>query len=1102
MKPFPVKNEVILAAAGSGKTFKLSDRIIKLLVHGAKPQEIVALTFTRAAAAEFITKTFSKLASAANDEAEAKELSSRLDLEKPWNATQYRNLLRETLISMNRLSFGTLDSFFSKLVSNNAAEVGLDGGELKNLSEVDQNSIRGKIISQMLAEFELPQLCGDIRHINQGKVSAMPLKVLDEQIEELHDLLTLSPERELWGQPKTIWGELPIKFSIPSDSEIESAMICIHEWINNNRSAKFGKFPNTLKSKSEIIAKTKNWSTELKDSLEWFREWLIELLDGPDNKTFEIIYIKKVISFDANFCKSIRILNRKGYGLGIQIKLDLTQSIYKLLTKYEEIYNHTVRQQGNLTFSDNVTLLLKSETKANIDYRLDCSIKHWLFDEFQDTSTRQWKVLRNNLDEVANNSSDEPRTSFFVGDLKQSLYGWRGGNPEILRAVNNNSTFNVKSEKSSEEDSIEYTTRRCSAPIVELVNAFLDKDRLIEFGQYFSVGAAQKWADSFRKHVSLAKDKEFGEAMWVRLKDELTITSDSESADTSGSNTEELESIVKQAQWIGKHLRQTGLVENGNRLLKHGITCAVLVSGNKEAAKITETLRRMGIEAADEANAIIAMDNPFTAGLVALIANAVHPIDKFNEGLAKMSPTADKYINSCGNLENARLRCATKFIQGGAEAVVQDFLRFADLKGEDNSHAFLRKRAQQVIALAVNFDQNGNRNLGAFSNYLQESTLRDTADPRAVQVLTIHRSKGLEYTAVYLPGMNAAIHKHVIAAEREDNPLISNNLKTFSPNWILSRPNKVCSQRDGDILNQALEAERANVAYENLCKIYVGMTRATKRLVIISKELRKSSREKLLTEEKFGKYDFACLLEAMLGQNSKSPVKCDLAGVNKAEIVWSSGSDEWIDRINPPIIEPAIKLKRDPSKLTPVSRVQKNQPSKIAKVSKNKKQPKSDEARGKEFGTLVHSLFQNLEWDTKTFITDINKKVTGLPENSYLTQAVRIIEQCLRSPDIVKLLEDNTQNKILWKEKQAVIMNDGKMIDAVFDRVHIIPGKEATIIDYKTNFDFSDDELEIEYKEQMKLYRISVSELCGIPIDKIMCVLINVREASSKYVKF
>ena len=278
MKNFPVKNEVILAAAGSGKTFRLSDRIIKLLVNGAKPEEIVALTFTRAAAAEFITKTFSKLALAANNEIEAKELSKRLKLSEPWSAKQYRNLLRETLISMNRLSFGTLDSFFSKLVNNNAAEVGLDGGELKNLSEVEQNSIRRKIISQMLAEFELSQLSADIRHINEGKVSAMPLKVLDEQIKELHDLLTLSPEKELWGQPETIWGELPLKFSIPMDTEVKSAFFEIDEWCKNETTV-HATFRNTLRGKCEIIFLASVSNSEITVALKWFIEKVMVVLE-------------------------------------------------------------------------------------------------------------------------------------------------------------------------------------------------------------------------------------------------------------------------------------------------------------------------------------------------------------------------------------------------------------------------------------------------------------------------------------------------------------------------------------------------------------------------------------------------------------------------------------------------------------------------------------------------------------------------------------------------------------------------------------------------------------------------------------------------------
>ena len=83
MSKFPVEDKVILASAGSGKTFALSDRIVKLLATGAKPEQIVALTFTRAAAAEFVARTLEKLAKAASSEEEAADLRSKDRLNLP-----------------------------------------------------------------------------------------------------------------------------------------------------------------------------------------------------------------------------------------------------------------------------------------------------------------------------------------------------------------------------------------------------------------------------------------------------------------------------------------------------------------------------------------------------------------------------------------------------------------------------------------------------------------------------------------------------------------------------------------------------------------------------------------------------------------------------------------------------------------------------------------------------------------------------------------------------------------------------------------------------------------------------------------------------------
>jgi ATP-dependent exoDNAse (exonuclease V) beta subunit len=74
-------------------------------------------------------------------------------------------------------------------------------------------------------------------------------------------------------------------------------------------------------------------------------------------------------------------------------------------------------------------------------------------------------------------------------------------------------------------------------------------------------------------------------------------------------------------------------------------------------------------------------------------------------------------------------------------------------------------------------------------------------------------------------------------------------------------------------------------------------------------------------------------------------------------------------------------------------------------------------------------------------------------------------------------------------------MHEGKAISAVFDRVHVIPGQSATVIDYKTN-DCSVEHLREMYQGQMDLYRVAVAKLCGLTPDKVRCVLIHVRQGA------
>ena len=1088
MSQHPVEDKVILASAGSGKTFALSDRIVKLLATGAKPEQIVALTFTRAAAAEFVARTLEKLAKAASSEEEAVDLRSkdRLNLPSTCDAAFFRDLLRKTLLSMQRLTLGTLDSFFARLVTNNPTEVGLDGGRISNISDVEAADIRTQVIAQMMAETdpsEVDEIWDLLRFLNQGKVVATPLKGFTETVSKLHDLVSLAKDDFKWGEAGTIWPQgRPEIFQRPSEAETQKASRELLVWLEPQTfHATFKKSLISIAQNIGAMAHAADMSDSNWNNLDGR---LRPVVQGKMGEDITISYPAgrgfQQIPLTAAACDALRLLARTAYAIALDEKLAQTKAMHRLLVRYDEIYDREIRQRGRLTFSDNVTLLLNAEGKFDIDYRLDCSVKHWLFDEFQDTSTRQWKVLEENLLAIMGGQEEktEWRTAFFVGDLKQSLYGWRAGNPELLRMVD----AKIPNEGDNRLD----FTRRCAQPVVELVNRLLGD--LAPHGPFFSAEAAAQWAKVWGDHESKNKDHpQRGEALWVRLKN-LEQTVEGQEGDE---DEEETSKVACQAQWIGAHIEKSGLLERG--LLKPGITCAILVSKNSQAAEITEQLRRMGIEAADEAAAEIAMDNPFTAGIVSLIKNTAHPTDRLSKGMAWMSPSAKAFVDACGGWEAARLRIAEVFYEKGGEALLQELLKGRIPTGETNAERFLAKRVQQILALAVKFDEDDHRDLGRFATHLEKSSLRDTADPRSVQVLTIHRSKGLQYTAVYLPCLNS--DKQKIAEVRVKDPMVKTD-EQFIPEWVLTRPKTEVCEADPATLEAVLTKERTAAAYENLCRIYVGMTRAIRRLVLVTDEIELESREQLTDDKMERKYDFATLIEAVLGGTTGpgTPAKeLNLTGACPAEIVASYGSAEWIAhaiKAKPASMEAGV---RDVRTLTPVHRTERLRPSKSGKAFEGGWKPGKDTAKGKVYGTLVHELFNHLEWDAEAFLAGLAARTWSVESPALYDEAVATIEACLKSAPVAELLLSKPAGAILWNERKATLMHEGKAISAVFDRVHVIPGQSATVIDYKTN-DCSLEHLKEIYQGQMDLYRIAVAKLCGLSPEKVRCVLIHVRK--------
>lgn len=1079
--PYRFGSEVVRACAGAGKTTRLSKRIIKLLVNDVPPEEIIALTFTRAAASEFVSRLLKMLASGASSPEGAAKLAKDLELPATredggaWDQAFFQVKLKQTLQSINRMTLGTLDSFFAKIVANNPTELGLDVGQVRTAGELDGPAIRAQITKRALEQiFQRDPVAIKTRlaELKLMKESATPLADFEKLVEDLHETFLLTHDPKVWGLRETIWPKGSRLFDAPKKVELQKAIDHLLTWLPKAKAEKDYARNKTETHLNHLISGCQSGEEPSDTAINYFHENFKEALNAPPGATASCILKagrgSANIEFGPDECVAYQTLVRGALSSYFEKKSTQTKAAFSLLEVYDIFYRDELRKSGQLGFSDYVNLLLSlpEEKKLDLEYRLDCKFRHWLFDEFQDTSSRQWKVLGNHLAE-STKKKDEWSTTYFVGDPKQSLYSWRGGNPKLLgqREQQTRDEYGESAIVPLKQ------TYRCAQPIVDMVNDLLGQPALLT--GIVTESAKDAWDANFAKHESaVQKEKSLGEALWVRL------------PKPEGKTT-----LQAQAAWIVAHLRSSGLTEG--RYLKSGFTCAVLVSGNEDAAALSETMRTIGLEAADEADTPIAMDNPLTAGFVSILRNCVHPDDKLSEGLANMSLTAKAYVDAAGGWEACRAKVADLFYAKGAAETIREMTQHVDLSEssnakpeEANSWSFLRMRLRQLLTLGAKYDEQGERDLRGAVEYIEQTSLRDSADPAAVQVLTIHRSKGLQYTAVYLPCLNDSYH--FFGRERDRAPLSLDDTDTFEPKWILHRPSKPVRQLDPEFL-KAQVAEQSDEAYESLCKIYVGMTRAERRLVLITEAVDEENSPK-------DNYDYAKMIEKILGASAAAQA----AG---GEIARHYGDPSWIKLIEPrknqtqssqagtTALDLTFKAVESPEKFLPSDK-------KEAKRYPFRSRTKVDltKPKGKDIGNVIHALMEPLEWDVQGFLLDLQAKPPGKATETLHQQAKAIIESCLKSKSVAAALSAKPEGGTLLKERKfSLMIEPGRVLTGNADRIRLVPGKSAVIFDYKS--DTCDlEELKAKHARQMSMYRTATSRIWGIPEDKIQCFLIHVRK--------
>ncbi len=428
------------ASAGSGKTFALSVRFLALLFKGANPSEILTLTFTKKATAEMKERIldYLKILQKENleDEKEKeksqnilKELEEKYRLNPSFVQNSAQKIYQRFLNAEIRIS--TIDAFFQSILRKFCWFVGLS------------------------ANFEV----NEDTKAHQQQLNASFLSALDnEQLEELSVFIAQCLSYD----------------SYTSDSILERLRFLknkLYLFDPNKKELAFDEegFLEKLRNLNRQIQSVETASNEAKTAIKCddFRGFLNSSLTWLEKKS-EYRYFKKFkdeIPTLESECEEIENDLKRYYEAR-------ESALFKKFPKFIQLYDKATSKIQALDFDaikDKVHALLNGyeEMPAEFFYfRLDSKIAHILVDEFQDTSLNDYKILAPFIDEIKAGIGQAKwhRSVFFVGDVKQSIYGFRGSFSSLFESVS----------KDFYHDNLEFN-HRSSPLIINYVNTIFKK---------------------------------------------------------------------------------------------------------------------------------------------------------------------------------------------------------------------------------------------------------------------------------------------------------------------------------------------------------------------------------------------------------------------------------------------------------------------------------------------------------------------------------------------------------------------------------------------------------------------------------------------------
>ena len=864
------------ASAGTGKTFVLSNRVLRLMLSGSRPDKILCLTYTNTAAAEMairVNKHLSGWISMADTELFT-ELSDVLGAAPSTDQmTLARKLFAQVLDVPGGLKIQTIHSFCQSLLGRFPIEArvspnfdlldditineqlrysqdellqDIDGGKKEELS------LALDFLSAMLAEDTFSSLMKNLTN-ERGSLEQLIKRnasSFDQVARSLKELLGFleSDDRSSILSAACDDNNIDVRGLTSAASvlltgtktDIKKGKI-VSEWLNNmeHRIDGFEHYKRAY----------------LTTAGDFFAKYLTKDLSARYPGELAILY---------NEAERVKFVDERLKAFSLY---ENTRAILRMAFELIKTYNIRKRNRNVVDYDDlisKVSLLFQNVSASWILFKLDEGIDHILIDEAQDTNPEQWNIIRKLALEFfagvgtrdVENSQKNPRTVFAVGDVKQSIYSFQKAEPKLFNITRDYFEKQVIEADLKFKNVPMNLSFRSTAAVLDVVDHVFSLD--------MHRHAISFTYDSIRHDTHRTDEPGLVEIWEPQIPEEAEQDEhwsppiiQKPIHDPKRKLAEQIADKIEDWLKKGENLASKGRAVTPGDIL-------ILVQKRKEFVhymiKALKT-RKINVAGLDQ---MVLTDQLAVMDLIAVANFTLLPSDDLTLGVVLKSPFVGMSEDDLFDLAHQRGKNETLWSSllkrrgertsfEAAAAYLTKLTNYADfhppfeffsyllgpLRGREKMIARLGEQSNdpvdEFLNQAMKYEQNNISSMQGFLSWIEKGDIKVKREMEQggdmVRIMTVHGAKGLQAPIVFLPDTCQAIDVKETLYWHEQQ----------SQRYMLWVKNKDTRVGGGKI---AYEARKKEIEDENKRLLYVAMTRAEDRLYVTGFENKHSSNRK------------------------------------------------------------------------------------------------------------------------------------------------------------------------------------------------------------------------------------------------------------------